>query len=1014
MKKNSKRSAKSASPASGGAFAFKDRSGKVHGTAGRPRNDEGASPTPSSRPPRGRPKFKDREDSAPEGSEPRKSPWGSERGNDRGGEPASREKRGPRTEPGFEPPEGARGPKSFVREGGGSGGDRGPRPDRGGFPPRDGKRTTGKRDFGDRPAFGAQKPFGAKKSYGDKKSFEPRGDRPARGGFKDRGDRPSFGEKKPFEARGDRPGRGTFKDRGDRPASGEKKSFEPRGDRPDRGGFKPRGDRPERGGFGDRPDRGERSVFKPRGDRPGPRGPGGFGGGGDRRPARPGFRDREERRPGGGAFRERHGFTGIGGVGGESLRLRATVEKNAKGFAFLVYDKREFEDSYLSPDQAGRYFHGDRIEVVTGEAGEAIEVKLLAHRYTEVVGKYYRAGKREILLYERKKIREEIPVETKGLKPSNGDWVRAKLIFESSEEHGDRYHAEAIEVFGENIPASADVHMIATEFGVYEEHTAEAIREAESFSLDLSDPHRVDLTQTPFITIDGETARDFDDAVYVEKLPSAGYRLWVAIADVSSYVTKGTAIDDEALARATSVYFPERAFHMLPRALSENLCSLRPNEKRLTMVCRMDFSFEGRVTATRVMNAVIESRRRATYNEIQAEWEAGKNDPSFPFHPHFELYRILKKRRHARGSIDFDLPEAELKVEPNGEVISITSRPRLDAHRLIEEFMIAANEAVTEWALERHLPFIYRVHEEPAEKSLEKFIELCANSGVEIDLDFEDLTGSIQKFLKLVEGHPAQGLLNTALLRSMKQAHYTSVHGGHFGLASRAYTHFTSPIRRYPDLLVHRMLKIAVENERTKAELATDDRTKYENDLQDAAEHCSYRERVASEAERESIKLKQARFMLKEVGNSFTGRITGMMERGFFVTLDAPFVEGMVQADSLTDDFYEFREDRMLFQGKRRKGTFQMGQAITVTVARVDLETRQIDFAVPPDQAGDPTRPRREKQEPLPYVKPERPYGSKPDPSFAKKPGDRGGKRDGKPGGKFEKSGGGKFDKKRR
>jgi ribonuclease R len=369
----------------------------------------------------------------------------------------------------------------------------------------------------------------------------------------------------------------------------------------------------------------------------------------------------------------------------------------------------------------------------------------------------------------------------------------------------------------------------------------------------------------------------------------------------------------------------------------------------------MDFSFEGRLIATRVMNAVIESKRRATYNEIQKEWDAGKADPEFPFLPHFELFQILKKRRHARGSIDFDLPEAELRVDESGEPTSITQRPRLDAHRLIEEFMIVANESVTEWALERHYPFIFRVHEEPAEKTLEKFLELCHNSGIEAEIDFEDLTGSIQKLLKLIDGHPAQTLLNSSLLRSMKQAHYTSLHGEHFGLASKAYTHFTSPIRRYPDLLVHRVLKQIVAHEKSAQKLEAKERDELNEMLQDAAEHCSYRERVASEAERESIKLKQARFMLKELGNTFPGKITGMMERGFFVTLDHPYVEGMVSVDSMTDDFYEFKEDRMVFQGKRKKKTFQIGQKIQVTVARVDLETRQIDFALPPDQGGDPT-----------------------------------------------------------
>lgn len=801
------------------------------------------------------------------------------------------------------------------------------------------------------------------------------------GGFKSEGRKPFGGDRPPRrdreESRGnDRPPRNRPKKTfgGERPRF--EKSFEDRpkkkfpydNDRPVKSNFGGERDRP-RGNSGSDRDRPRKSFGS---DRERPRG--GFGGdrdrsfGGDRNRDR-GFssRGREERsfgrdRP----RRESREFTDSSerefGIkksphAGTPLRLVATLQKNPKGFGFLVFDQRDYEDAFLSPNVASQYFHGDRLEVfISAEYGDVIDVKLLEHRYTEVVGKYIPRGNKDYLYFERKKVKEEILLKGLKQKIPTGHWVRAKLVFknELSEEAQlevmESVYAEVIETYGETIPATADVSMIAAEFGLIEEHTKAAVSEAESYVLDLHDPHRMDLTEVPFITIDGETARDFDDAVYVEKL-NAGYRLWVAIADVSHYVKKGTALDDEAYGRATSVYFPERAFHMLPRALSENLCSLRPHEKRLTMVCRMDFSFEGRITATRVMNAIIESKRRATYNEIQAEFDANGTSPDFPYAAHFELYRILRKKRHAGGSIDFDLPEAELKVDEKGEPVSIIIRPRLDAHRLIEQFMISANEAVTEWALEKHSPFIYRVHEDPAEKTLMKFEELCHHSGVDIQMDYENLTESLQKVIKLIENHPAQHLLNSALLRSMKQAHYTSVHGGHFGLASRAYTHFTSPIRRYPDLLVHRMLKRIIEEERLNKNLSSEEKDKLNSDLQDAAEHCSYKERTASEAERESIKLKQARYILKELGNEFTGKITGLMERGFFVTLDNPYVEGMVSVDTIDDDQYEFKEERMFFQGRRKRRTYQIGQKIEVVVARVDLETRQIDFTLTEDQS---------------------------------------------------------------
>ena len=629
--------------------------------------------------------------------------------------------------------------------------------------------------------------------------------------------------------------------------------------------------------------------------------------------------------------------------------LKATIDKNRKGFGFLIFENRKFEDVFVPPRQVEKLFHGDRVEVTVRKKGEVVHIKVLEHRFKELVGRFSANPSKQTktsgwLIYEKKRAREEVFIPKVDQPVEAGDWIRAKLEFHDEGPHA--VTAQVVEVFGQELPPRADVAMIAAEYNLVEEHPSDSEKEAKTFELDLDRvlPHRTDLRKVPFITIDGETARDFDDAVYVERNKS-GFILWVAIADVSHYVTPGSALDKDARSRGTSVYFPERAFHMLPRALSENLCSLKPNEPRLAMTAKIEFDFRGNKLSTKLFDSIIQSQRRATYNEIQAEWEANKKNKQWEFEAHFDLYKLLKQFRSSRGSIDFDLPEAELIVKPTGEPVSIKQRPRLDAHRLIEEFMIAANEAVTEWIMERDWPFVFRIHEEPAEQSMINFQKIAATVGVKFTVTGKNLSRNLAELVKKLEGHPAASLLNTSLLRSMKQAVYSSVHNIHFGLASPAYTHFTSPIRRYPDLVVHRLLRRAlrVENGLDRT-LKKADRPQLEKDLEAVAEHCSYRERLASDAEREAIKLKQVRIMLPKLGEEFEGKIVGMIESGMFVRLGEPFVEGMIPQDTMNDDHFEFNEEKMIFFGRRTKRVFRVGDAVKVKLARADVERRTIDF----------------------------------------------------------------------
>lgn len=633
----------------------------------------------------------------------------------------------------------------------------------------------------------------------------------------------------------------------------------------------------------------------------------------------------------------------------DDVRLKATVDKNHKGFGFLIFEDRSYEDAFVPPRDAERFFHGDRVEVRLSSRGEVQSIEVIGHRFRELVGRFspHPAGAHMggFVIYERKRAREEVYIPEPGSKPKSGDWIRVKLEFK---ENGPYSVAGVItEHYGPELPPSADIGMVAAEYNLIEEHSAEAVKEAQSMKLEVPGKDlegREDLREVPFITIDGETARDFDDAVFVERSGS-GYILWVAIADVSHYVKDGTALDQEARSRGTSVYFPERAFHMLPRALSENLCSLKPDEPRLSMVAKMLYDRHGNRTSTEVYEAVIQSKRRATYNEIQAEWEAHGKNPQWEFQPHFELYRLIRKMRSDRGSIDFDLPEAELKVEPTGEVISIKQRARVDSHRLIEEFMIGANEAVTEWIMELGWPFVFRVHEEPAMASLLKFQKLAATVGIVFNLEEGNSPKVMADLVRRLEGHPAQDLLNMALLRSLKQAIYSSTHGTHYGLASEGYTHFTSPIRRYPDLVVHRLLRWALRVQKKKQPpLKPQDREKLEKDLAEICEHCSYRERIASDAERESIKLKQVRAMIPHVGSDFDAEVVGMAEMGLFVQIADPYSEGLVNKDTMMDDIYEFNEERMTFMGRRTRRAFKTGDVLRVRVLKADIDRRQIDF----------------------------------------------------------------------
>jgi ribonuclease R len=466
---------------------------------------------------------------------------------------------------------------------------------------------------------------------------------------------------------------------------------------------------------------------------------------------------------------------------------------------------------------------------------------------------------------------------------------------------------------------------------------------------------RVDLRGVTTVTIDGETARDFDDAVSVRKEQGGAIRLWVSIADVSHYVKPGSPLDREAYLRGTSVYFPDRCIPMLPEELSNGICSLNPQVERLSLTAEMLFTRTGTMKEASFYPSVIRSDARLTYTivrKILVDGDAEALAAHQALVPDLEVMRELALRlmekRNKRGSIDFDLPEPQIILDLQGETVDIIKAERNLAHRIIEEFMLAANEAVASHLEARHIPSLYRVHEPPDPAKLADFKEFIFNFGYQFRMEEERVDPrELQRLLAEAEGKPEERMINEVLLRCMKQARYSHENLGHFGLAARCYTHFTSPIRRYPDLVVHRMLRGELAGSFTEQELGRLAATHPET-----AEHTSRRERVAMEAEREIVALKKVQFMREKIGDTFDGYITGVTAFGFFVELIDLFVEGMVHISTLKDDFYRYVEKQHSLVGERLRQSFRIGDRVTVLVAAVSLERKQVEFVLAGLPAG--------------------------------------------------------------
>jgi ribonuclease R len=628
------------------------------------------------------------------------------------------------------------------------------------------------------------------------------------------------------------------------------------------------------------------------------------------------------------------------------------VHAHPDGYGFLIPDDKNTDDVYLNRREMRRVMHGDRVVVridrkqrggVEAHIAQIVErgQKRLIGTYTEFNGQGY-------LIPMDPRIAGAIRLRESKTKPAQGKVIAAEMS---------RYgtsmsppESELVNVMGDPDDPEVQVQSVVFRHGLPTAFSPEVHREVNNLSFTI-DPDeiasRTDLRELPIVTIDGEQARDFDDAVYVKKTRDH-YELFVSIADVAYYCKPGTALDQEAYARGTSVYFPDRAIPMLPEALSNGICSLNPNEDRLTKTVCIQINFKGQVAGSRFFNSIIRSKERMTYTDVRrivvdrdTECMARYQDQVEHFRLMEEVALLLNEQRKARGTLDFDLPEAEIIIDLQGAPENIVRAERNIAHRIIEEFMIAANEAVARHLEAKDFPLLYRVHEGPDAESLEAIAPFLLSLGYRLPLKRDNITPlELQSILEACRGKPEEKVINHVLLRAMKQAHYQPENIGHFGLASICYTHFTSPIRRYPDLIVHRIL----EKELAGNKLKPNERVTFMDYLVEAGKHTSDRERLAMDAEREMVDLKKAQFMMDKIGEEFTGFITSLANFGFFVELEAYFVEGLVRLSSLMDDDYHYYEKEYVIKGRRHGRKFRLGDHVGVKVVRINAFRSEIDF----------------------------------------------------------------------
>ncbi|MBS0346322.1 MAG: ribonuclease R [Proteobacteria bacterium] len=629
--------------------------------------------------------------------------------------------------------------------------------------------------------------------------------------------------------------------------------------------------------------------------------------------------------------------------------IRGTVQGHPDGYGFVVTDE-EGPDVFLSPNEMREVLHGDRVMVRlagTDRRGrpEGKIVEVLERANTRIVGRVLVEHGVARVVPENRRIAQEVLLAPGGKKKvTAGQVVVVELI-----EQPTRYAqpiGQVVEVLGNYADPGMEIEIALRKHELPFEFSKAAKEQARRLPdkvRKMDWKGREDLTALPLVTIDGETARDFDDAVYCEK-QGRGFRLVVAIADVSHYVTVGSALDGEGYERGNSVYFPRRVIPMLPEKLSNGLCSLNPQVERLCMVCDMAISQTGAIKQYRFYPAVMFSKARLTYNQVAAalyEQEPAAIDSVGELLPHLQnldkLFRVLLKARAKRGAIDFETQETRMIFDDNGKIEKIVPESRNDAHRLIEECMLAANVCASEFLSSHEHPALYRVHEGPTPEKLAKLRDFLGEFGLQLGGGEEPHASDYAKLLEKIQDRPDLQLLQTVMLRSLRQAVYSPDNVGHFGLAYEAYTHFTSPIRRYPDLLVHRAIKAVLAGEQyTPAQ---------EGGVWDEIGlHCSMTERRADEADRDVENWLKCYYMQDRIGEEFDGSVSAVVPFGLFVALDDVFVEGLVHISDLGSDYFHFDEAHHALVGERTGERYRLSDRVRIQLVRVNMEASKIDF----------------------------------------------------------------------
>ena len=636
----------------------------------------------------------------------------------------------------------------------------------------------------------------------------------------------------------------------------------------------------------------------------------------------------------------------------EEAYLTGTFISNPKGFGFVEIEDEE-TDIYIPEENTCGAFYKDLVQIQIvkeeweGHRREGKVVKILEHTVTSVVGTVEKSDSFGFLIPDNRKITKDIFIPIECMKNAvTGDKAIAQIKKYGSSKRNPE--GKIIEILGHEGEKGVDVLSVAKSYELPMEFPEKVMNQAEKIKTELNEGDffgRMDLRDWTMVTIDGEDAKDLDDAVSLTK-EGEFYRLGVHIADVSNYVQYNSALDREALKRGTSVYLVDRVIPMLPKKLSNGICSLNAGEDRLALSCLMDIDKKGNVVGHKIAETVIHVTERMTYtnvNKILTHADEAVTKKYQELVPMFflmkELSEIVRKNRKKRGAIDFDFPESKVILDENGKPVDIYEYEHNSATDLIEDFMLLANETVAEEYYFNEIPFVYRTHEEPDSEKIESVFSMIRAGKIKVKKAKENVSPKeIQQVLKEIEGLECEPFFARLLLRSMKQAKYTTDCIGHFGLAARYYCHFTSPIRRYPDLQIHRIIK-----ENLRSRMTKEKKQHYKEILPDVVSRSSMLERRAEEVERETVKMKKAEYMMAHIGEEFEGIISGVTEWGFYVELSNT-IEGLVHVNLLTDDYYEYDREHYTLTGEDTGKVYKMGQKIRVKVSKADLATRTVDF----------------------------------------------------------------------